>query len=92
VELGILHACKNILGTALNAIQAAFALIDIVQVAQLIAERIGFVSIKAINATPLDAVVATRAILAPINYPQLAHWTDTGCNRSSMDRVLCRHG
>jgi hypothetical protein len=76
----------------LNAVQAALALINIIQVAQLVVERIGFVSIQAVNATPFNAVVATRTVLAPIDDAQLAHGSDARRGCGGVDGILGRHG
>ena len=47
-------------------------MINIIEKPDLLAESVGFVPVEPIHATALDAVMAIRAILAPIHDPEFA--------------------
>jgi hypothetical protein len=76
----------------LNAIQTTFALIYIVQVTQLVVQGVGFVAIEAVYARTLDAIMATRTVLSPIDNTEFARRANAACCRCGVDHVFCGHG
>ena len=83
---------EDVLGAVLHAVQAALALIDVVEKADFLVQGFGLVAIQAVDAPLLHAVMATGAILAPVDDAQFADGPHAGSGRLGMNGVLGRHG